>query len=266
MLQSQILGNNWFGKALLGTLALAYADQLVPANLVSVGILMLLAISLGHQWDLFARHRFSPTLTQASPRQLLSAARDEDPWLVFTFCGMGRLATTDGVVLPAHIQLVEEFMARLGLERKARHRAMGWFNAGKEKSAPFAELAQLCNEKPNPGCEALALECFGRSAVLRDTAAMRTALHGLGSLLQFHRSTAAKADQPTELQAAAELLAVELGESSDAIKLAYRRGVARYHPDRLPAGATDRERQLSQRRMTAFREAYERLLAAADKR
>ncbi|MGI9328921.1 MAG: hypothetical protein ACR2PZ_27135 [Pseudomonadales bacterium] len=266
MLQSQILGNSWFGKALLGTLALAFADLLVPANLLSVGIVTLLAISLGHQWDLYARHRFSPTLTQASSRQLLAAARDEDPWLVFTFCGMGRLAATDGVVLPAHVQLVEEFMARLGLEGKVRHRAMGWFNAGQEKSAPFGELAQLCNVKPNPGCEALALECFGRSAALRDTPATRTALQGLGSLLQFHRSSRANPDQPNELEAAAELLAVELGESSDAIKLAYRRGVARYHPDRLPAGATDGERQLSQRRMAAFREAYERLLAAADKR
>lgn len=262
-----IFSNSWFGKALAGTLALAFADHLVPETAPWILAFVTLAIGLGHQWDVYARARFSPTKTQASPRQLRADAQRGNPWLLFAFCGMGRLSSTDGPVLAAHIQLAQEIMAREGLDQRARHRAVGWFNAGKDPSCPLSEIAELCVACPHPADEALVLESLGRCAAVRDGDGVADMLQGLGSLLRLRCEIDISASASAPLDDAAELLAVEVGESSEAIKLAYRRGVARYHPDRLPADATITELHHAQQRMTALREAYERLLAeSADNR
>ncbi|MFK7915112.1 MAG: DnaJ family molecular chaperone [Pseudomonadales bacterium] len=266
-----LLTNNWFGKAVLGTLALAFAPVLAVANPPIQTLLVLLALALGHQWDRFAVTRFSATLAEASPRRLLAAAERGDPWLVFAFAGMGRLAATGGPVRSAQRQLSEEIMARCEFSRRARHEALSWFNAGTRLACPMSELAQRCSAITSVNGEALVLECLGRMAATRDGPEMNEMLRGLGSLLQFRRSDrpAPQAPDPAQQQLLedAELLDVAVDDCSDAIKLAYRRGVARFHPDRLPVTATPAELALSERRMSRYREAYERLLAAgADKR
>lgn len=268
-----LLTNNWFGKAALGTLALAFAPLLAGASASMHTLAVLLALALGHQWDRFAVSRFSATEAEASPRRLLAAAERGDPWLVFAFAGMGRLAATGGPVHSAQRQLSEEIMARCGLSRSAQHEALSWFNAGTRLACPLSELARYCAGAGDTRGEALVLECFGRMAATRDTPEMSEMLQGLGSLLQFRRGRQAPGVAPDpdpaqqQLQDDAELLDVAIDDCSDAIKLAYRRGVARFHPDRLPDNATPAELALSERRMTRFREAYERLLAAgADSR
>lgn len=270
MANFSLLTNSWFGKAALGTVALASAPLVVGSNLAAQWTFALLALALGHQWDRFATQRFSPTLAEASPRRLLAAAERGDPWPVFAFAGMGRLAVTAGPVRSAQRQLAEEIMARQAYVGRARREALSWFNAGTRQSCPLSDLARCCSAQPNPSGEALVLECFGRMAATRDAPEMTEMLKGLGSLLQFRRagaSASSPANPEQQLRSDAELLDVDLDDCSEAIKLAYRRGVARFHPDRLPRDATPAELALSERRMTSFRDAYERLLAAgADKR
>ena len=268
-----LLTNNWFGKATLGTLALAFAPFLAGANPPMQTLVVLLALALGHQWDRFAVSRFSATEAEASPRRLLAAAARGDPWLVFTFAGMGRLAATGGPVRSAQRQLSEEIMARCGLSARERHEALGWFNAGTRPACPLSELARCCAGVADARAEALVLESFGRMAATRDSPEMNAMLQGLGSLLRFRRVGEGSIEAPTpdpafeQLLDDAELLDVAVDDCSDAIKLAYRRGVARFHPDRLPGNATPAELALSEQRMTRFRDAYERLLAAgADNR
>jgi hypothetical protein len=65
------------------------------------------------------------------------------------------------------------------------------------------------------------------------------------------------------VERACDLLGVTPEAGEQAIRLAYRRRVARCHPDRLPPEAGDAERRAAAERMTALREAMELLLAAS---
>ncbi len=65
------------------------------------------------------------------------------------------------------------------------------------------------------------------------------------------------------LENARALLGVGAEADRAAIRLAYRRQVARWHPDRLPPDADPRRRTAAEARMCELREALNALLAAA---
>lgn len=283
-----LLTNNWIAKALLVTVTLVLTDLLLPEPLWLVALLVAMAIGVGHELDQLARQRLSPLTPEATPRQLLADLESYNPWWVFALCSMGRLAATDGEVLPAHRALAEEILARLsarvdGDSRAFARRGLKWFYAGGRQACPFSDVAAACAGSPDAGGEALVMECLGRAAQLRETAPVAAAMADLGALLRF-RGGASRAPHETpgarfrstssglpgamprpsdaELKEAAALLSVPLDAASDAIRLAYRRGVARYHPDRLPASATAYDVEMAEEQMTRYREAYERLLAS----
>ncbi|MEM1231496.1 MAG: J domain-containing protein [Pseudomonadota bacterium] len=304
-----LLTNNWFAKALLVTMALVATDLVMPEPAWLTLLVVAIAFGLGHELDQLARARLSPSMAEASDRQLLLDLEQQDPWSIYALCAMGRLATIDGPLLPAHRQLAEEILARLSPKagedaRAFTRRGLKWFHAGRREGCPFSTLAAACGRardtaRTAAAGEALVLECLGRAAQVRESDAVSAAMGDLATLLRYHLSGPASPrpgvagvaasttgasfggagfgaagtgsgaastiplPSTAERQAAAELLNVPVDASSEAIRLAYRRGVARYHPDRLPQNASAYDVAMAEEQMTRFRDAYERLLAGA---
>lgn len=284
-----LLTNNWFAKAVLVTVALVLTDLRPPDPSWLTLVVLAVAAGLGHQLDLLARQRYGELGVEASLKQLEADLLQHSPWWMFALAGMGRVGSAEGDLLPAHRALAEEIIARLSARtdedgRSFARRGLRWFYAGRRESCPFSDMAAACARNPNPHDEALVLECLGRAAQLREGEVTTAAMRDLGALLRFRRSAgtdgpasfgtattgaqAAGVDPKDDrgLREAAALLNVPLDASSEAVRLAYRRGVARYHPDRLPASASAFDKTLAEEQMVQFREAYERLLAAAKRR
>lgn len=288
-----LLTNNWFAKAVLVTVALVLTDLRPPDPPWLTLLILAVAAGLGHQLDLLARQRYGDRGAEASLKQLEADLLQHSPWWMFALAGIGRVGSAEGELLPAHRELAEEIIARLRTRsdeeaRSFARRGLRWFYAGRLPSCPFSDMAAACARMPNPHDEALVLECLGRAAQLRDGEITTVAMRDLGALLRFRRSASvdAGADSASSfastgtgapaagvdpkddrgLREAASLLNVSLDATSDAIRLAYRRGVARYHPDRLPAGASAFDKTMAEEQMVRFRAAYERLLAAAKRR
>ncbi|MEM9741746.1 MAG: hypothetical protein AAF918_03590 [Pseudomonadota bacterium] len=276
-----MLRNGWIGKVVLTSLALALA----PERPAYAALVITLGFALGYEWDLLMTNRVRHGGRAASRRAQLSAAEQGSPWTVFLICGLGRIASAGGAVEKGHVALAEQLFTELDLDADERQRAIRWFNAGKTAECPFSELADLCSQRPDPRAEANVLSGFSSQVQVVDRAAALTAMQDLTRLLRYRgirAETDSRAAPGSRSGAASEALSAaavpadsaaawaffDLVPDSDAaeIKLAYRRFVSRFHPDRLPMNATDSERALAQRRMIEARVAYEELLHRAGDR
>jgi uncharacterized Ntn-hydrolase superfamily protein len=105
-------------------------------------------------------------------------------------------------------------------------------------------------------------------AALVDTPRATAELLGLGERVGWDRdhlarqavALAALMPTPGPLDQAREVLGVRADDGPEVIRLAYRRRVARWHPDRLPPEATSEERAAAEQRTWQLREALETLL------
>ena len=263
-----LLSNGWIGKVVLTCVAIALA----PEKLSYAALVIVLGFAAGYEWDLYAGRHLRGGGGVASPRALLQAAAT-DPWPVLLCCGLGRIASSPGPVLPEHIELAERIMGELGLAGDDRKRAISWFNSGKQPDCPFSELAAQCSAAVDPRAEAQLLGAFAAQAEVarepdkRDQA--HAAMRDLTGLLRYRGARLgpdpAPGGAPATPRATASTEAWQFfelapGSSAEQIRLAYRRFVSRCHPDRLPASATEAEQALAQHRMVEARAAYEELL------
>ena len=261
---SELFRNNWFGKALGAVTGLIFAPPDITATLVWVAV----GMTLGHSLDRWSTRLAHPSQLgelrswlRIKPRG--PAAR---PSMQFTFAAMGRIAKAGGQVLPAHIDYAEHLMGRLQFQADDRRRAIAWFNAGKDPAYPFAELAEKCRSEANPVLIAMAAECMCRILLVARNTDAETALMALAAAVdvppsQIDATLSAMAELKDQAapRVAEAYQTLGVSESADdaEIKQAYRRLVAKLHPDRLAHKATEREVKLAERQLAEGREALE---------
>ena len=189
------------------------------------------------------------------------APEDED----LLFLMLGRLAKSDGRVLPSHIQQARSEMRRLGLDEPARRRAIEAFSRGKTGRDNLRGPLQRQAERG----EALLRACWrmawvdGRVGVVERELMLlwgkwlgcdSVRVEALGEEYAPRRS-----QQPVvsgdSYREALKLLGVAADSEPEQIKRAYRRLLSRHHPDKLAGAgasparireATETTRQLHQ--------------------
>ncbi len=260
--RSNLLNNQWFGKALGGVTALIFAPPEASATLWWTAF----GIVAGHGLDRWSERLAHPSQLGdlRSWLRLKPSAPQSRPSMQFTFASMGRIAKASGRVLPAHIDYAEELMGRLGFTPDDRKRAIAWFNAGKEPAYPFAELAELCRREARQTLIDMATECMCRTLLIARNPDSETALgsltHALGvpeqqldevlkAMVELH------VDVAPHVAHAYRTLDVEQSATDDQIKQAYRRKVAKLHPDRLAHSATAREVRAAEKELARCHEA-----------
>lgn len=249
----------WAGKALGAAAALTFAPA-APAALVWW---VAAGIGLGHLLD--SVNGSADTVEKTPPDGLFAPAS-----LRFVFAALGRVAEASGEVGSAHLRQTERLMSRLALTPDRRQEAMVWFHAGRDDTFPFDAMAQSCRQEltEHPVLRELTLESLCRMCALADSPAATGELLALGERLGCNREALAQqalvmaAQLPTDNpeEHARDLLGVRPDDDADAIRLAYRRRVARWHPDRLPADADAAAKALAERRMWQLREALDTLV------
>jgi DnaJ like chaperone protein len=268
-MQSQLLTNNWFGKAVGATCAWIWA----PADPLWLAAAIICGISLGHLYDLWASHK---TAAQQDKLAASSAQDKRQPHLQFLFTAMGRIAKAGGRVRPAHLNYATQLMLDMSMDNASRKQAQGWFNAGKQSHYDFKGLARECLQTTpaTPQTLITILRCMCHMTHIELSDESLNCLKQLGGDLGFTppeiaaefgqvhspQARAYKTEQAAsdpKLVAAFECLGVTPGTSAAKIKLAYRKQVSKHHPDKLPPNASIPQRQHAQDQMVRLREALE---------
>jgi len=257
----------WTGKALGAAAALIFAPA-VPSALVWW---LVAGIALGHLCDALLP-RLAPKASAPSSGRTRPAS---EATVQFSFAALGRLASVaDHGDTPGSRQtelaLAEELMQRLQLEAHQRQEARVWFHAGRDPSFPFDAAAGAARNDlaARPALRERIIDALCRMTAVADSPAATAALLELGARLGADRDTlalravaaAALVPERRAEQAARALLGVAPDDSEDVIRLAYRRRVARWHPDRLGPDASDADLAEAQRHMWQLREALDTLL------
>ena len=294
-MQSELLKNHWFGKAVGFTLAFVIA----PDNHAILSLYVILGITLGHAFDLWASHQANQT--QPPPASL--ADRDHpqrSPFLKFLFGAMGQVARQSGTIQPQQIEIAEQTIKTLDL---ARVDAIGWFNSGKQGKTTFAKLAKACQPVPSDWQALLLRALVDVTAVQPSDAAMQTAvkLGGLvgiapskvaeqfGSTLKGHggydtlknqkgahkqshdgqSKAGAAGGSSSQIDPALHDAYTELGVSPSApmreVKRAYRRLASQYHPDKLGPDSSAQARSDAQDKMVRIGHAMDTIKTAKRK-
>jgi len=252
----------WIGKAL------GFSGALIAAPAEPGLLLWWLAagLSLGHMLD---------TLTTPARRRRsgsgLRRASSSPASLRFTFAALGRIAACGDASDPAHRRQAEQLMNRLGFTPERRHEALVWFDSGHDPAFPFHSVAAACATefRAHPVLKDLTLDSFCRMAGRAGSDSAMAQLLELGGLLGWSadllraRTHAAAPPPPAATSATAracQVLGVRPDDNEATIRLAYRRLVSHWHPDRLPADANHDQRAAAQRRMCELRDALDVLL------
>ncbi|MCR9260175.1 MAG: DnaJ domain-containing protein [Pseudomonadaceae bacterium] len=278
-MQSHLLFNQWFGKAVGATCAVIWA----PADPLWLSVAIICGIALGHLYDHWAQLHHDDdhaTLTRMGQRHQTSRS----PHLEYLFAGLGRIAKAGGRVQPEHIAYAEQVMKQMGLTDTVRHQAKAWFSDGKKSNFPLQALSRECLQPTEQGSASRQsmLRCFCTLVAIAPSDAALSQLKLLGGYLGFapnrvareygdianrYRSQSTKKDKVASdtqhqaadpaLQAAYALLQIDKTASFDQVKHAYRQQVSRSHPDKLAADASTAEKQTAQDKMVALRNALE---------
>jgi len=252
----------WAGKALGAAAALTFA----PASPAALVWWVAGGIVLGHLLD--SVNGSVDTAAKKAPADGLFAPAS----LRFVFAALGRIAGASGEVGSGHLRQTERLMSRLALNPDRRQEAMVWFHAGRDDAFPFDAMARSCSQElaEHRVLRELTLDSMCRMCALADSPAATGELLALGERLGCDRE--ALAQQALVMAAllpmgdpeehARDLLGVKPDDGEEAIRLAYRRRVARWHPDRLPADADAAAKALAERRMWQLREALDTLVSS----
>ena len=279
-MQSQLLQNQWFGKAVGFTLAFVFA----PHNHTILSMYVILGIALGHAFDSWAARRAGATFS--TPDSL--ADRDHPTRLVFLkflFGAMGHVARQSGTILAPQIEIAERTIKALSLERVD---AISWFTAGKQGKTAFSQLARKCQPVP-PDWQSLLTRCLIDTVAVQPSDAALAATVKLAGLVGVAPGTIAEQfgtalkgapqsghqrAQPNHppghrqssspdpaLVAAYQELGLRPDASRREVKQAYRRLASQYHPDKLGPDSTERQQQIAQEQMVRISQAMETIKA-----
>jgi DnaJ like chaperone protein len=179
-----------------------------------------------------------------------------------TFRLLGHVSKRDGRVSPAEIRVAEAAMQRLGLDATGRRRAQQWFAEGKAAGFDAADalrrLARACRDRPTrarQSVEWLVMAARADGAVRPPVEAQLiewAAVLGLGRAEYEHLAAPHAPRRPAaprargaqaELLAAYAVLGVPADAEDAAVRAAYRRLLARHHPDKLAGLGADRHAQ-----------------------
>ena len=286
MATSLLVRNNWFGKAVLTTGAFAIA----PLDITSTLIWSAVGFGLGYQIDQFAAHNNLTLKQSANAWRLLRQTKHHNPWMIFTFAALGEMARIAGSNNAACRAHSTRLMQDLRFDPEAKERAREWYKAGMQDGCPIPELAARCRRFGHYEFEPFALQSLEQAASLHDRASIRMAsqlaFRGLSALLgkeapgpssqqqeatgepnpqqqqhkQRRRAPKDRVSQaPKTSVEARRLLGVEASANQAQIKTAYRRLASKHHPDRLPEGSSNSDREQAQTRMANINSAKELL-------
>jgi DnaJ like chaperone protein len=230
-----------------------------------------LGLLLGHVFDV--RLRLEPfawsSAAPPAPEQRFRAA---------TLALMGYVASLGGPVSGQKWKVIERFLDECGLEGGDREHARHLFACGANSRLPVARMVRwLCSEQRGPA----AAPYLARVAIA-DGPPERQALQALLGLARrlgvpeeqmrslLRGGEERRCEAPLQAGAlrrglleAFALLGIDDQATAAEIKRAYRRAVARYHPDRLlAAGASELDIEAATRATREIRAAYEDVLSA----
>lgn len=279
-MQSQLLFNQWFGKAVGAICAVIWA----PADPLWLAVALILGIGMGHLYDHWAQLHYDDDQTTLS-RMAQRHVSKGSPHLEYLFAGMGKIAKAGGRVEPAHIAYTERIMDQMGLQVNIRQQAKAWFSAGKSSGFPMQALSRECLQSTAQGSASRLsmLRCFCTLVAMTPSDAALSQLKLLGGYLGFapnriarefgdiasrmKQQTTSQKQTPEQnrrpsallanLQSARQLLQVSANDDFNAVKHAYRKQVSRHHPDKLPGTASAAQQQDAAAKMVALRNALE---------
>lgn len=206
----------------------------------------------------------------AAVRELLVGYRAAPNLLLFML--LGRLAKSDGVVEPSHIQKARDEMRRLSLDSHAQRQAIEAFNRGKVGRQSFR--LPLKRVKGLEAREQLLRACWRMAwADGKVGKAERELLNLWGQWLGFNvqqvnelgaayapnaKQTAAAVNNQARYRAALNLLGVSESCEKAAVKRAYRKLLSQHHPDKLAgAGASAERLRRASAKTSELHEAYQ---------
>lgn len=196
------------------------------------------------------------------------------PHMRFAFTALGRLAKCEGVVLPAHIDYVDHLIKRLGFSSFDRSQAITWFREGKTPAPNWPMLGASCQNiiEDKQLLDDMVLESMCALSLISPARNTRPTLLELADALGLseahvdatfvrlkHRQQAGRQSPNRDARA---LLGIDDAADQNDIKLAYRRQVARWHPDRMPEASAAEVKQ-AELKLNELRDAFE-LLSAGD--
>ncbi len=287
-MQSELVYNQWFGKAVGFTSAFVFA----PDDPIFLSLSVITGVAGGHLFDLWAQKN-DPKPTFNIPRAARGAGFRSEPHqnaqMQFLFSAMGHLAKRSGVVTSHHVKYTENLIKQLDLSASHRTQAIAWFTAGKSQNFPFTDLHRRAGAL-NESLQVFMARCLTDLAAIKPTDPVLQRTVELATLFgipveristEFDRalklfnprqpnnlgsknrkeSDAAQSKPANPRAEAYAVLRIKPGATEAEIKKAYRRLVSRHHPDKLPPNAPAAQKQKSERKMVELREALETLQA-----
>ncbi len=260
-------------RALAASIGAVIGFIAAPSQLGAIAIYCLSGIAAAWLCQSAIRRLLRAGLVKRLCRRLRRRGQPH-PHMRFAFTALGRLAKCEGVVLPAHIDYVDHLIKRLGFSSHDRSQAIAWFREGKTPGASFAALGQSCQSivEDRQLLDDMVLESLCALCLIAPSRNTRPTLLELTRDLGFGEAVVdatfvrlnhkQQTGQRSPIADARACLGVDSSADEDAIKLAYRRQVAQWHPDRMPE-ATTAEVKAAEARLNELRDAFE-LLSASD--
>lgn len=261
MLVEAVDPGRWWGKAaglMLGTIMAGWPG-------------CLLGLLLGHIFDL--RLRFEPLVWSG-----MTASAPERRFCTATLALMGHVAALGGGISDQRRQAVERFITERGLEGSDREQAWQLLAFGADARLPVERMLRWLRADDRGADAARQLARIAIADGPPERQALRALLkfaRSLGVPQEQMRSLLRNRDErryepPLQEQIlgggmldAFALLGVDEQATAAEIKRAYRRAVARCHPDRLlAAGASELDVQAATQVTREIRAAYESALSA----
>lgn len=229
---------SWWGKLAGGSLGFALGGPLGA----------MIGAMLGHQFDKPSTRRGQIGFDANSQERTQAA------FFTATFSVMGYLAKADGRVSPQEIQLAEQVMVQMRLNREQRAAAIGLFNQGKQADFVLDDvleqfrrecrrkvtLMQMFIEIQLQAAYADGIKHPAEERILRHICTVlgypHTLLSQLESLIfaqQRGYQETARASSESELKNAYRILGVSSSAPDAEVKKAYRRLMSQHHPDKL---------------------------------
>lgn len=185
---------------------------------------------------------------------------------------LGHLARSDGRVSEQEVAYTERLIARMGLQREVRRRAIVLFNQGKQPgfdwNGELRDFAQVSRGQPQLRRLLLELLIDGALADGRLKAEGRRILETSADALGVPRAELEAMlgrrgrGQAMEKVDPYAVLGVPRNASPDQVKRAYRRLMSRHHPDKLVAkGLPPEMMAVAERKTREIRAAYDQIKA-----
>ncbi len=236
---------SWWGKLAGGSLGFALGGPIGA----------MIGAMLGHQLDKSAASQPGPG---GNTFDLGSQERTQAAFFAATFSVMGHIAKADGQVSPQEVQLAEQVMEEMQLNKEQRQAAIKLFNQGKQ--ADFSSddvleqfrkechrkvtLVQMFIEIQIQAAYADGKKHPAEERVLKHICSMLGYPHALLSQLESlifaerrayqHSGAQSFHTSPeSELKNAYKILGVNASVMDAELKKAYRRLMSQHHPDKL---------------------------------